>query len=74
MTAALAAPPSSMPAPWGALAAAYGGRRALAAALKVDEKTIWRWATGENTPSHATRRLVDALARRKGVDEPWSGA
>jgi len=73
-TTAPACRPITLPEPWGALARAYGGRRALAAALKVDEKTVWRWATGENTPNDATRRLVDAMAKRRGVRAPWGGA
>jgi hypothetical protein len=62
---------TTLPAVWRALADALGGVGALAAECKVDPKTVWRWANEENVPSAVTRKYVDALAKRRGLDPPW---
>lgn len=64
--------PLSLPEPWLSLAQAFGGLESLASRLAVTPRAIRRWAMGERTPtSRAARREVNALARRRGLSEPW---
>ncbi len=59
--------PTTLPAPWAELAAAYGGVVALAERLGVSYRTLERWGHGETRPSVLAVRELERLAKRKGV-------
>jgi hypothetical protein len=60
-----------LPGPWAALADAFGGVAALAAALGVAPVTLWRWGRGAAVPGPAAL-AVAALARKMRVASPLS--
>lgn len=43
----------------------------LADACGVGRMAIHRWANGDRTPAALVRRAVNAMARRRGIAEPW---
>jgi hypothetical protein len=65
-------PATTLPAPWRELAAALGGVAQLAAACGVTTRTLGRWAAGEFVPGPIVQAHVRALARRRGIAEPWT--
>lgn len=66
--------PTDTPADWQELYDAMGGRARLAAALRVDDSTIYRWSRSRHAPSSIVRRAVNALCDQHNVprvfDEP----
>lgn len=62
--------PSTLPEPWLSLATAYGGVQRLAEACGVSERQLRRWGTGVR-PGAMVRKAVNAMARRRGIAEPW---
>jgi hypothetical protein len=64
-------PATTLPSPWRELAAALGGVAQLAEACGVTTRTVQRWARGELTPGPIVKRHVGALAKRRGLEEPW---
>lgn len=63
--------PITLPSPWGELAEAFGGVKELAEACGVERRAIGRWANGDRMPGPIVRKHVNALARRRGLSEPW---
>lgn len=63
--------PIELPSPWRELAEAFGGVRLLAQACDVRAWTIQRWARGDFVPSTLTRRAVNLLATRRGLERPF---
>lgn len=63
--------PTTLPSPWRELAQAYGGVGKLAEACGVSLRALERWASGERSPSLFAQRHVRALARRRGVRDPF---
>jgi transcriptional regulator with XRE-family HTH domain len=64
-------PATTLPEPWLALAGAFGGVARLAEACGVSPRTIAYWASGDRTPGPIVQKHVRALAKRRGVAEPW---
>ena len=62
---------STLPAPWAALAAAYGGVEKLGALLQVHRNTITRWGAGDG-PSYLLRVAISELAESAGLPSPVS--
>jgi len=62
--------PSTLPGPWGALAAKLGGVAALAAALHSTPRAVQFWATGERIPRGPARALIDALFQQHQIPPP----
>lgn len=60
-----------LPAPWAELVEALGGMTTAAPKLGGSRATVWRWATGVTTPGDLRRKHVNALARRRGIEEPF---
>ena len=60
--------PSTLPAPWGDLAAAHGGVGKLAAALGVAPSTIHRWAHGKINPSGPAKILIEHMLKSLKTD------
>ncbi len=65
---------TTLPEPWKALAAALGGVGKLAEELGVDTWTIGRWARGDFKPRPVIQKAVNALAKRRKVDAPFTEA
>lgn len=63
--------PMALPSPWLELAEAFGGVAELAEACGVSRRGLNHWAAGDRVPGSIVRRHVNALARRRGLKEPW---
>jgi hypothetical protein len=62
--------PSEFEGAWKDLAEAYGGPKALARAIGTDYQSVWRWARKGGKPSGPARRMVEELAKAKGLPSP----
>jgi hypothetical protein len=63
--------PIELPSPWRELALALGSVTALAEACGASVRTVQRWADGSMVPRAIVKKHVNALARRRGLEEPW---
>lgn len=61
---------TTLPSPWRELAERLGGVAELARACSVAPSTLWRWAQGRR-PGPVVEAHVNALARRRGIAEPF---
>lgn len=64
--------PLEMRGPLGELAEALGGRRSLAEAIGVAERSVSRWAAGDLVPPRPTRLLLAQLALANRIEPPYS--
>lgn len=62
--------PTALTGAWATMATAAGGVIALAERLKVDRRTVLRWATGERKMDDRTVAWVRMIAAALGVPSP----
>lgn len=61
----------SYPEPWAEFVRRLGGVVAAAAACGCNRVQLWRWAHGQEAPGEIVQKHVNALARRRGLEEPF---
>lgn len=66
--------PTAIDGPLAALVAHAGGVEALADALGVSRLTVYRWWSGDRTPSTIAARAVNDWAKRRRLPEPFPEA